>query len=273
MRRKAKIGVIGFGKMARIIIGRALAQKVLSRAQVLVLRHHPAKDRQIQKKWALSFVGLKELFEKCDVILLAVKPQQMAAVLQDIKNHYRGQLIITVAAGIPVKFYQKILGKKPRLIRLMPNTPAKLGLGAFTLFAPRHVSKSDQGLCTGLMAPCGQIFVIKNENKMHATTTLAGSAPAFVFAFAEALIAAGQKMGLTKALSRALVNKTLTGSAMLLEKSADDPAALIAEVASKKGMTEAGLKVLEKKRFTQILMECMQKTQARSRELGRIYGR
>lgn len=259
--------------MAEIIISRALEQNIITNTQVTSLRHHAAKDRHLQKKYGLRFADMKTLLSGCEIILLAVKPQQVAKVLLALKPTYRNQLIITVAAGIPVKFYQKILGKTLRLIRLMPNTPAKLGLGAFTLFAPRSVSKTDRNLCAKLIAPSGEIFVIKNENKMHATTALAASTPAFVFAFAKALIDAGKKMGLTTALSRALVNKTLTGSAILLEKSTCDPALLIAEVASKKGMTEVGLKVLAKKRFTRIVVECMQKTQARSLEMGKIYGR
>lgn len=264
-----KIGVIGFGKMAEALIGRALESHCLKKSQIVGLTHNKLRDKLMQKKYGITFASdIATLTHQCSVLLLAVKPQQMSGVLESLKPHFSNQLILTVAAGLSVASYQKILGKNARVIRIMPNTPAIVGQGVFTVFAPRAVKSRDLKLCQNLLDPCGKTYFLKSESQMHVTSALAGSGPAFVVAFADALIQASLPLGLNEKLARELFLNTILGTVKLMQKSKLKAHELIAQVASKKGMTEAGLNVLDKNRFTPLLGECIQETVKRSHELG-----
>lgn len=265
------IGVIGFGKMAEAMIGRALASGTVKKKQIVVLTHKKSRDKSLKKKYGITLVDdMATLSRLSSLLFIAVKPQQMPPVLESLKPHFSNQLIMTVAAGLNVASYQKILGKNARVIRVMPNTPAMVGQGVFTVFAPRAVKSRDLKLCQNLLDPCGKTYFLKSESQMHVTSALAGSGPAFVVAFADALIQAVLPLGLNEKLARDLFLNTILGTVTLMQKSKLKAHELIAQVASKKGMTEAGLSVLDKNRFTQLLGECIQEAVKRSHELGGI---
>jgi pyrroline-5-carboxylate reductase len=210
------------------------------------------------------------LFKENSVILLAVKPQTMANVLHEVRTHHKNHLIITVAAGLSFKYYEKFLGKKSRIIRVMPNTPAQIGLGATTMMGNKNVTKNDLALCQKLFSAVGLVLPLKNESLMHATAAVAASGPAFVYYFAQALMAAGQKQGLNAKQVKILVLQTLWGSTEMMRLSPESPEELTKKVTSKKGMTLAGLAVLKKKGFTKVIEACIHATIQRSQELGRL---
>lgn len=265
------IGIIGFGKMAEVIFSRAVATGTVNPTHVLVLSHRQERDRSLKKKYGFAFVkSAADLCLSCPVIFLAIKPQQMQPVMAQLKPHLADHLILTVAAGLEVRTYRKALGQKTRIIRVMPNTPALVGSGVFTVYRGPGVSGDDLKLCQKLIQSCGMSFVIKNETHMHALTALTASSPAFVTLFVFALIESALELGVPQKLAKTLALKSMAGTLDLIWKSGLSAKELISEVASKKGMTEAGLKWLAKKRFTGIIGECMQKTVKQSHELGRM---
>lgn len=266
-----KLGIIGFGNMAQALVSGLLAKKILPAKNISILCHNAAKDRQNQKKYGVRLTPeIATLFKENPVILLAVKPQAMTGVLQKICAHHKNQLIITVAAGLNLNYYEKFLGKKARLIRTMPNTPAQIGLGATTMIGNKLATKNDLALCQKLFAAVGLVLPLKNESLMHAAAALSASGPAFVYSFAQSLMTAGQKLGLDEKFVKSLVLQTLLGSTEMMRFSPESPEELAKKVTSKKGMTLAGLEILKKKGFTKIVEACIRAATRRSQELGRL---
>src|SRR5687767_12043453 len=121
--KSATLGVIGFGNMMEALVAGALKKKAVKRSQILSVRHNPKRDDKLKKRYGISLVeDIPDIAWRSDVIFLGVKPQQMKDVLVLLQPYLKNQLVITVAAALPVRFYQKYLGKKLRLIRVMPNT-------------------------------------------------------------------------------------------------------------------------------------------------------
>lgn len=265
----AKIGVIGFGNLAGALISGALKKRVLRPTQILAVKHRPEKDRDLKKKYRMLFVDdIADVCRLADVILLAVKPQQMKDVLVLLRPYYRGQLVITVAAGLKTRFYQRYLGKTARVIRVMPNTAAAIGLGASAFFASESVTKADKTLCRDFFGATGFIEEVLNEKLIDAVIAVSGSGIAFVYKYALSVIEGGTKMGLKTRTARDLALKTLVGAAEMLRLTGSEPEELISQVTSKKGTTLAGLAVLEKKGFTRLIQAAMSKAARRAKEIS-----
>lgn len=274
MKRKSpshtSIGIIGMGNMAGAIVSGLLAKNILPKENISFVRHKSPRDAFLKKHYGIHLVpNTATLFKENPVILLAVKPQTMASVLQEIHAHHKNHLVITVAAGLSLKYYETFLGGKARIIRVMPNTPAQIGLGATTTIGNKRVTKNDLALCQKLFSAMGLVLPLKNESLMHASAAIAASGPAFVYYFAQSLMTAGQKQGLDKKQVKNLVLQTLWGATEMMRLSPESPEELMKKVTSKKGMTLAGLNVLKKKGFTKMIEACIGAAIRRSQELGR----
>lgn len=266
---KTKIGVIGLGNLAQALLSGVLKKQVLRPQQILAVKHRPEKDRDLKKKYRITFVDdIQDICRQADVILLAVKPQQMKDVLVLIRPYYRGQPIITVAAGLKVRFYQRYLGKTAPVIRVMPNTAAAIGLGAGAFFASKSVAKSEKELCLSFFGATGFIEEVPNEKLIDAVIAVSGSGLAFVYKYTLSVIEGGIKMGLKPNTARELALKTLIGAAEMLRQTGREPEELIRQVTSKKGTTLAGLAVLEKKGFARLIQTAMAKTAHRAKEIS-----
>lgn len=267
--KNIKIGVIGFGNMARAIFRQALTKKIIHPQNILSLAHHPAHDQKLKSKLGITICpDMSNLARQSQIILLAVKPGQMQAVLKDLKPHYHKQLVLTVAAGIPVKIYQKILGRTSPVMRLMPNMPTTLGLGVTTFYCSPPVSPAQKKAALHLLRETGLVFELKQEKLLEPAMTVAGSGPAFVYRYALAVAEAGHKLGLSKKTSLELTLRTMLGSIHMLEETNLDPEKLIAQVTSKGGTTLAGLSVLDKMNFNGMMLECLKAARQRSSEIG-----
>lgn len=268
---KKNIAVIGFGNMMEAIISGALKENTLSSKQVFAIQYKPQKDKTIQKKYKITHLkNYEEICKNCQVIFLGVKPQGMNSVLQELKPYItKNHLLITVAAGLPVSFYEKRLGKNIRLIRTMPNTPALIGLGATGYFANKNCKRTDTQICETIFQSIGIIKRLKKESLIDSVIAVSGSAPAFVYQFASSLIKGGIKNGLTENESKDLVLQTLKGATEMMIHSPETPDELTKKVTSKKGTTLEGLKVLKKKKFTNLIWDCMKAAIRRSKELSK----
>lgn len=179
------------------------------------------------------------------LVMFAVKPQVMAAVAPPYQR-YAGPatVFLSIAAGLPIAFFEKHLGHDAAIVRAMPNTPAAVGRGATVAVANARVADEQQRLCHDLLAAVGEVHWVTDEDLIHAVTGLSGSGPAYVFHFVECLTEAGVDAGLSRDLATALARATVTGAGELLHRSPDTPEVLRRNVTSPGGTTAAGLEIL-----------------------------
>lgn len=205
-----------------------------------------------------------------DVLVLAVKPQIMAAALQPVTKVARaGVLVISVAAGISLKSFEDAFGKETAIIRAMPNLPASIGLGMTVAVGNAGVGEDERALATGLLEAVGKVAWIQDEAQMDAVTALSGSGPAYVFHMIEAMAKAGVAEGLAPDLALQLATETVRGSGVLAATSDLAPGTLRENVTSPGGTTQAALNVLMGEgRLEKLMAEAVKAAAARSRVLG-----
>jgi pyrroline-5-carboxylate reductase len=263
------VGFIGGGQMAEAIIKGLLSSQTCEADQISAVE--PIQER---RDYLSSTYGIKTwsdsggLGTEIQCLLLAVKPQVMETVLIDLKEHYAGQLIITIAAGLPIRFYEEILGAHSPIIRVMPNMGALILESASALCCNAQISAEEMSFATTLLGAVGSTVRV-DEKLMDAVTGLSGSGPAFVFNFIDALIEAGVKTGLSRPVARELAVQTVYGAALCLKESDNHPAVLRDQVTSPGGTTASGLFQLEAAGFKATVMEAVEAATQRSAELGR----
>jgi pyrroline-5-carboxylate reductase len=269
---KHQIGFIGGGQMAEALIRGIIASGLYQKEHVLVAEPNDFRREHLERTYVVkTYQTNHTVFEKSKVIILAVKPQTMKAVLEDCRERIQPHhILITVAAGLPISFYIKTIGKKEtKIIRVMPNTPALVLEGASALSKNENVSDKELRLAEEIFLAVGEV-VILDEVHLDAVTGLSGSGPAYVFSFIEALIDAGVKAGLTRIVSEKLALQTVSGSVKLLRESGEHPAALRGKVTSPGGTAITALHVLEKVGFHGIIMDIVEAAVIRSKELGKL---
>lgn len=206
-----------------------------------------------------------------DMLILAVKPQSMPDLLNDIKPHIPEELTaLSVAAGLPSSFFTSLLSSSQPFVRVMPNTPCAIGQGMSGLFANEHVTDKTKHYADTLFNAIGKTLWIDNETQMDAITAVSGSGPAYLFHFVEALASAAEDIGFDPDNAMKLARQTITGSAALLDAEKDiDASKLRQNVTSPGGTTEAGLNMLMgNKALETLVTETVQAALERGQELG-----
>lgn len=211
----------------------------------------------------------RALVSDSDVIVLAVKPQVMAEACINLAPHLTGELILSVAAGSPIRRISGWLGGYTRIIRSMPNTPALIGEGMSGLYAPPTVSAEDTAVAATLLASCGDVLQVAEESVLDAVTAVSGSGPAYVFHWIESLTCAAEAVGFGPEEAKRLVMKTLRGALSLAEQSSEPPAILRERVTSKGGTTAAALAVLAERGVTDAYVAAIDAARRRAEALGR----
>ncbi len=202
------------------------------------------------------------------IVLIAVKPQMMAAALPQLAPMGGGAtLFLSVAAGIPIATYERMLGADTPVIRAMPNTPAAVSRGITALIGNASATDAHLSLAEGLLAAVGQTVRLDNEGQMDAVTALSGSGPAYVFHMIEAMAAAGEAAGLPPEMAMRLARATVTGAGELAHQSTDTAEQLRINVTSPGGTTAAGLAVLMPE-LPDLLTRTVRAASDRSKELG-----
>ena len=205
-----------------------------------------------------------------DIIVLAVKPQQMDAVLAECKTHFTNQspLYLSIAAGKNLSYYHAQLGEHAHVVRAMPNTPALIGKGMSVLTARSTLAAAHKHTATQLMETVGKVEWV-DESLMDAVTALSGSGPAYVFLFLDALTKAGVSAGLSEPLARTLALETVTGSCALAAHGHDSFEQLRKNVTSPGGTTEAALNLLmQEPGLVQLVQNAVSAAKKRSAELA-----
>lgn len=243
-----KLAIIGVGKM-----GGALAKAL--------------KDQVLLSNKSVTNTAVAQ---QADVVILAVKPLVIQAVCEQIGPILKKRvLVISIAAGIRMKKITNWLGKKNQaVVRAMPNLALPLGLGMTGWTANRQVSLKQKQLVRKIFSACGREIYFKDESALDRVTAISGSGPAYFFYAAEALIKAGQKIGLSQAEAKLLVIQTINGATGLLNQSNKSAKGLRLAVTSKGGTTEAAVKVFEKEKLSSILEEGVKAAYRRARALG-----
>jgi pyrroline-5-carboxylate reductase len=266
-----KIGFIGGGQMAEALIKGIITSGLYNKEDVLVSEPNSFRRDHLEATYDVkTYHSNLPIFENCKNILLAVKPQTMKSLLVDCQERVQTQhILISVAAGLPISFYVDTLGKPDtKMVRVMPNTPALVLEGASALSRNENVTDEELRSAEEIFLAVGEV-VILDEVHLDAVTGLSGSGPAYVFSFVEALIDAGVKSGLTRAISEKLALQTVSGSVKLLKESGEHPAALRGKVTSPGGTAITALHVLEKVGFHGIIMDIVESAVNRSKELGK----
>ena len=266
-----KIGLIGAGRMAT-----ALARGFV-RADLLAAESIIASDPSDEARASFSreVPGAKVVAENCpvvadsDVVILAVKPQQMTAVLTGIRDDVRPQtLLVSIAAGVTLKRLAAGLPSGQRVVRVMPNTPCLIGQGASAYSLGEHATADDGKLVAELLSAVGAAFDVP-EAMLDAVTGLSGSGPAFVYSMIEAMARGGTAAGLPAELAGELAARAVAGAAQMVLQTGESPAVLRDRVTSPGGTTLAGLAVLQQRGFDAAVAEAVSAAARRSAELGR----
>lgn len=203
-------------------------------------------------------------------IILAVKPQMMAAVAPAYAEAARTALVVSIAAGTSIESLNVWLASPPGLVRAMPNLPASIGKGISAAFATPTTTAAQRKLASTLLAALGDLVWLDREDLLNAVTAVSGSGPAYVFLLVEALAAAAERQGLPPEIARRLARRTIEGAGALLAATTTDPAGLRRSVTSPGGTTEAALRVLTADaRFQTLLAEAVAAATARGFELAK----
>jgi pyrroline-5-carboxylate reductase len=209
-----------------------------------------------------------EVVSKSEIIVLAIKPQIVGEVLEEIAGAYSAEkLIVSILAGISCATIEKYFQNSPRVVRVMPNTPALVGEGASAICRGHNASKEDLQLVKQLFEAVGKVQLI-DERQMDAVTGLSGSGPAYIYTVIEALADGGVREGLRRDVAHALAVQTVVGAALMVRETGIHPAILRDQVCSPGGTAITGVSTLEKKGLRTTLMEAVSAAAARSRELG-----
>lgn len=266
-----KIAFIGGGNMATALIA-GLAGKLTAAADIHVVDPNAEALARLQAQHGVTTAAaLDAASAAADVIVLAVKPQQMRAVtaqLLPLLDATRQPLVVSIAAGIRGADLARWLGGYGAIVRCMPNTPALIGLGITGMLAMPGVSAAQRAQADQILRAVGQTVWLDQESQIDAVTALSGSGPAYVFYFMEAMQAAAADMGLSAAQGTQLALATFGGAAHLAARS-DEPVSLLRErVTSKGGTTFAALTSMEASGVKAAVVAAIRAAEQRSRELG-----
>lgn len=266
-----QIGIIGGGQMAEALIKGFLERELFSPKNILV--SEPVKERReyLEEYYSVNTTEInKKVVEERDLILLAVKPQVMEKVLEEIKEKVNSKkhLILTIAAGLPLSFYERRLPHKTKIVRIMPNTCALVHKSISAISKGPYVKEDEIAFVEKLFSAIGEVIRVE-ESYMDAVTALSGSGPAYVALFLEALIDAGVRCGLPRAISERLSCATLEGTLEMIKKMKKNPYEIKAMVTSPGGTTISALEEFYKRGFSGIVMKAVRKAYERGKELSK----
>lgn len=208
-----------------------------------------------------------------NVIVLAVKPQQLHALTQLLAGLLDRHLVISIAAGIRTADIMRWLGGYKRIIRAMPNTPSLVGAGVTGLFAASDAAEQDRRIAETIMKAVGSVLWVSEEEMLHTVTAISGSGPAYVFYFIESMQQAAIELGLTQNEARQLSLQTFQGAIKLANESDDDAAVLRARVTSRGGTTEQAIESMEVSEVKRRIIAAIHTANKRSREMSDEFGK
>lgn len=264
-----KIAFIGAGVMGEAIIAAILKKKVANRDSIVACDVAPARLAAIGKKYKVSCTpDCRKAVKGCDVVVLSIKPQTIAKVMNDLKGELKeGQLVLSIVAGASLETISKGL-KYEAVVRVMPNTPAQVGQGMSVWTANGAVSQAQKEIAQNILKATGKEIYVSDEKYIDMATAISGSGPAYMFLIMEALTDAAVHIGLPRKLAEELVTQTVLGSAYMSRETEKHPAELKNMVTSPGGTTAEGLLCLEEGGVRAILTQAVIAAYEKAQRLG-----
>ncbi len=270
-----KISFIGGGNMAQALISGLVSCGV--KPSLITVADPSSEAREQLAAKGLNTVDptadAKAAVIDADIVVLAVKPQVMKAVVSSFADALDKQLVISVAAGLSTELLSDMLGGYDNIVRAMPNTPAMIQMGATGLYGTDNISAEQKQLATAVMEASGLVMWVDNEEHMHAVTAVSGSAPAYMFYFIESMVDGAVALGLDKEQASALAMQTMLGAAKMAMNSEDAPAELRRKVTSPNGTTQAAVESMQANdiggQIVEAMQACYDRSQALSEEMSK----
>ena len=267
-----KIAFLGGGNMTNALIGGLLAKGFDARA-ISVIEVSPAARERLAAHRVRVSTAPDAATGGADVLVLAVKPQDMKRALASLGAAMDGKLVISIAAGVRIASLSRWLGGHRKLVRCMPNTPALVAAGISALFAPAEVSPEERKRAETVLAAAGEVVWVDDERLIDVVTAVSGNGPAYVFWLMEQLAAFAERSGVAPQDAQRLALHTVLGAAKLAAGSAEPPSALRRNVTSKGGTTEAALKAFDAEQLAERLARALEAAVRRGGELGDELGK
>ena len=270
-----KISFIGGGNMAQALVSGLVSCGV--KPSLITVADPSSEAREQLAAKGLNTVDptadAKAAVIDADIVVLAVKPQVMKAVVSSFSDVLDKQLVISVAAGLSTELLSDMLGGYENIVRAMPNTPAMIQMGATGLYGTDNISAEQKQLATAVMEASGLVMWVDNEEHMHAVTAVSGSAPAYMFYFIESMIDGAVALGLDKEQASALAMQTMLGAAKMAMGSEDVPSELRRKVTSPNGTTQAAIESMQAndvgRQIGEAMQACYDRSQALSEEMSK----
>jgi len=263
------IGFIGAGNMATALTKGLLTAGIVEPESIYVSDVDEARRKQFRKETAANILASNAaVVSKADVVVLAVKPQQIAAVLNEIGPLFEERhLVISIAAGVSTSYIEKFLRNGVRLVRAMPNTPMLVGAGAAAICGGNWACEDDLALASRIFGSSAAVVIVE-EKQMDAVTALSGSGPAYFFYFTETMIKAGVALGLSAEAAKTLALRTAYGAGKMLAEVPEPPEELRRRVTSPGGTTEAAISSMIRAGVADSITKAIEAAAQRSKELG-----
>ena len=275
MQHKRTLAFIGAGNMSRSIIA-GLIQAGYPAGRIIAANPSRPKLDELADQFGIRITqNNAEAAREAEVIVLAVKPQLMAAMLEALVaelGSLAGKLLISIAAGIKVERLQEMAGGHSRIIRTMPNTPSLLGLGMTGLYAPTGIEQADRDFAEQMMQAVGKTLWVAQESGINGVIAAAGSAPAYFFLFMQGIAEEAEAMGFTPEQARLLVQQTALGAAAMVEQNPElSLQALREQVTSKGGTTAEAVKTFQEQGLKPLTARAMQAAVTRAAEMETLF--
>lgn len=276
MLQNKKIAIIGLGKIGGALAGSLVKSGAVKPENLVATTAHIESAKRSSERFAVDVLtdNLKAISD-ADIIVLALKPQNMAAVLEEISHAIKpNQLLITLSAAISTRFVEEQLAKSasvesPAVIRAMPNTPCLVRQGMTVLCPGQYASRDQTEAARAIFTAVGLVEVIDNEDLMDAVTALSGSGPAYAYIIIESMAEGGVRVGLPRELATKLATQTLLGAAQMVLETGEHPAKLKDNVTTPAGTTVDGIMELEDGGLRVALIKAVDKATQKSKDLSK----
>jgi pyrroline-5-carboxylate reductase len=262
------VAVLGAGKIGEALLAGLLASGRATDELVFTERH-PERAAELTARLGVAGVDVADAAARAEVLVVAVKPQDIAPVLAELAPVLRpGTLVVTLCAGLPIALFEGALPEGTPVVRVMPNTPMLVGEAMSAMSPGTHATAEQLATVEKMLAAVGRVVQVP-EAQQDAVTALSGSGPAYFFFLVEAMIDAGILLGLPRAVVAELIVQSAYGAASMLRESADHPVLLREAVTSPAGTTIAAIRELERHGVRAALIDAIEAARDRSVELGR----
>jgi pyrroline-5-carboxylate reductase len=266
-----RVALLGGGKMGEALLA-GMLRAGRTAADVVVTERHEERATELRDRYGVATPDAVEAVKTADVIVVAVKPQDMSNLLSEIGTVVRSdQLVISVAAGIPAAFLERHFEADVPVVRVMSNTAVFVDEAMSAIAAGAHANGEHMKLAEGLLTPVGEVIRVP-ESQLDAVTALSGSGPAYFFYLVEAMTDAGILLGLPREVAYKLIVQTAIGSATMLKESGEHPVKLREAVMSPAGTTIAAIREMENHGVRAAMIAALEAARDRSRELASGHG-